>query len=78
MFSWDNISFLRIEDLENIKMKLQARLAECQGTVENLNSKLIQLEKSKAQIQVIQKLRAIDLTFYIICISESFNLNISH
>ena len=35
-------------------MKLQARLAECQGTVENLNSKLIQLEKSKAQIQVIQ------------------------
>ena len=49
-------------------MKLQARLAECQGTVENLNSKLIQLEKSKAQIQVIQKLRAIDLTFNIICI----------
>ena len=59
-------------------MKLQARLAECQGTVENLNSKLIQLEKSKAQIQVIQKLRAIDLTFYIICIPESFNTNISH
>ena len=34
-------------------MKLQARLAECEGTVENLNSKLMQLEKSKAQIQVL-------------------------
>ena len=42
----------RIEELESSKMKLQARLAECEGTVENLNSKLMQLEKSKAQLQV--------------------------
>jgi len=41
----------RIEELENTKMKLQARLAECEGTVENLNSKLVMLEKSKSQLQ---------------------------
>ena len=45
------ISLSRIEELENTKMKLQARLAECEGTVENLNNKLISLEKSKAQLQ---------------------------
>jgi hypothetical protein len=37
--------------LENTKLKLQARLAECEGTVENLNTKLVQLEKSKAHLQ---------------------------
>ena len=31
---------------------LKARLAECEVTVESLNSKLMQLEKSKAQLQV--------------------------
>ena len=41
----------KIEELENTKLKLQARLAECEGTVENLNTKLIQLEKSKAHLQ---------------------------
>jgi len=41
----------KIEELENIKMKLQARLAECEGTVENLNTKLVNLEKSKAHLQ---------------------------
>merc|ERR1719204_2342150 len=41
----------KIEELEHIKMKLQARLAECEGTVENLNSKLINLEKHKATLQ---------------------------
>ena len=41
----------RIEELENAKMKLQARLAECEGTVDNLNTKLVMLEKSKAQLQ---------------------------
>ena len=30
----------------------KARLAECEVTVESLNSKLMQLEKSKAQLQV--------------------------
>ena len=58
----------KIEELESTKMKLQvmmvilmlmkytelskARLAECEVTVESLNSKLMQLEKSKAQLQV--------------------------
>jgi len=41
----------KIEELESVKMKLQARLAECEGTVENLNTKLVNLEKSKAQLQ---------------------------
>jgi len=41
----------KIEELENTKMKLQARLAECEGTMEQLNSKLVQLEKSKGQLQ---------------------------
>ena len=31
---------------------MQARLAECEVTVESLNSKLMQLEKSKTQLQV--------------------------
>merc|ERR1711915_299777 len=41
----------KIEELESIKMKLQARLAECEGTVENLNTKLVNLEKSKTHLQ---------------------------
>ena len=41
----------KIEELESSKLKLQARLAECEGTVENLNNKLMQLEKSKAALQ---------------------------
>ena len=32
----------------------KARLAECEVTVESLNSKLMQLEKSKAQLQVFR------------------------
>ena len=39
--------------IENIS--LQARLAECEVTVESLNSKLMQLEKSKTQLQVKRK-----------------------
>ena len=34
---------------------MQARLAECEVTVESLNSKLMQLEKSKTQLQVQDK-----------------------
>merc|ERR1712098_903276 len=41
----------KIEELENVKMKLQARPAECEGTVENLNSKLVNLEKHKTHLQ---------------------------
>merc|ERR1719400_3034290 len=33
------------------KMKLQARLSEAQGTIEQLNAKLGQVEKAKAKIQ---------------------------
>ena len=32
-------------------MKLQARLAECESTVDNLGTKLDNLEKSKAKLQ---------------------------
>merc|ERR1719361_1359118 len=32
-------------------MKLQARLTEAQGTIENMNSKLSQLEKAKVKLQ---------------------------
>merc|ERR1711953_670237 len=35
----------KAEELEMSKMKLQARLAEAQGTIEQLNAKLGQLEK---------------------------------
>merc|ERR1712020_122218 len=37
----------RIEELEATKLKLQARLAESESTMENLNGKLIALEKAK-------------------------------
>merc|ERR1719422_1444653 len=41
----------KAEELEMAKMKLQARLAEAQGTIEQLNSKLGQLNRSKQKIQ---------------------------
>merc|ERR1711988_1445750 len=41
----------KAEDLEMAKMKLQARLAEGQGTIEQLNAKLSLLEKARAKIQ---------------------------
>merc|ERR1711899_81039 len=37
----------RIEELEATKLKLQARLAESESTMQNLNGKLIALEKAK-------------------------------
>merc|ERR1712062_957272 len=39
----------KAEELEMSKMKLQARLAEAQGTIEQMNAKLSQLEKAKAK-----------------------------
>merc|ERR1719483_1562251 len=42
----------KIEDLEMITLKLQARLSESQGTISQLNSKLAQLEKAKAKLSV--------------------------
>ena len=41
----------KIEELEHTKLKLQARLAECESTVDNLGTKLDNLEKSKAKLQ---------------------------
>merc|ERR1712004_662693 len=41
----------KAEDIEMAKMKLQARLSEAQGTIEQLNAKLGQLEKAKAKSQ---------------------------
>ena len=38
--------------LKRENISIQARLAECEVTVESLNSKLMQLEKSKIQLQV--------------------------
>ena len=48
-FEQDGIA--KIEELEHTKLKLQARLAECESTVENVGSKLDNLEKSKAKLQ---------------------------
>ena len=40
-------AMIKVEELEATKVKLQARLAESESTMENLNSKLMALEKSK-------------------------------
>uniref|UniRef100_A0A0K2TA41 Myosin heavy chain 1 [Tribolium castaneum] n=2 Tax=Lepeophtheirus salmonis TaxID=72036 RepID=A0A0K2TA41_LEPSM len=40
----------KAEELEMSKMKLQARLAEAQGTIENLNGKYSMLDKSKIKL----------------------------
>ena len=41
----------KIEELEMTKLKLQARLAENEGTMENLNGKLMALEKARLIVQ---------------------------
>merc|ERR1712218_751769 len=41
----------KAEELEMAKMKLQARLTEAQGTIENMNGKLRQLDNAKNKIQ---------------------------
>ena len=41
----------KAEELETVKLKLQARLSEGQSTIEQLNSKLYQLEKSKGSLE---------------------------
>ena len=47
---YENDAMGKIEELEMTKLKLQARLAESEGTMENLNSKLMVLEKAKLQV----------------------------
>merc|ERR1719481_486727 len=39
------------EELEMTKMKLAARNTEAEATVDNLNAKLVQIEKAKSKIQ---------------------------
>merc|ERR1712158_203766 len=41
----------RAEEIEMTKMKLQARLSECQGTIEQLQLKVAQIEKAKVKLQ---------------------------
>merc|ERR1712226_304966 len=41
----------KAEELEMSKMKLQARLTEAQGTMENLNAKLHQLDVARGKLQ---------------------------
>merc|ERR1712088_110928 len=41
----------KAEDIEMNKLKLQARLTEAQGTIEQLNLKAAQIEKAKAKVQ---------------------------
>ena len=40
------------EDLEMAKTKLQARLSEAQGTIEQLNAKFAQVERAKGKLQI--------------------------
>merc|ERR1719492_167706 len=49
---YENEGLAMAEELEMAKMKLQARLSEAQGTIEQLSAKLGQLEKAKAKIQI--------------------------
>ena len=44
---FENEAITKIEEHEAAKMKLQARLNESESTIENLNNKLVILEKSK-------------------------------
>merc|ERR1711899_484013 len=48
---YENEGLAKAEDLEMTKMKLQARFSEAQGTIEQLNAKLGQVEKAKSKIQ---------------------------
>ena len=41
----------KCEDLESSKLKLQSRLAEAEGAIQNLNRKAMAVEKEKMQIQ---------------------------
>merc|ERR1712018_264881 len=48
---YESEGLAKAEELEMSKMKLQARLSEAQGTIEQLNAKLGQLDKAKAKFQ---------------------------
>merc|ERR1719225_880228 len=48
---FENEGLAKAEEIEMTKMKLQARLTESTGTIEQLQLKVAQLEKAKAKIQ---------------------------
>merc|ERR1711935_446379 len=48
---YESEGLAKAEELEMSKMKLQARLSEAQGTIEQLNARLGQLEKARCKIQ---------------------------
>merc|ERR1712012_1084823 len=48
-FEKDGIA--KAEELEMVKLKMQARLSEAESTITQLNSKLSQLDKAKAKLQ---------------------------
>ena len=58
----------KIEELEMTKLKLQARLTESEGTMDNLNSKLMSLEKAKLAVtkeieDLVHKVDQINMVF---------------
>merc|ERR1719369_2289327 len=48
---YEKEALAKAEDLEMAKMKMQARLAEAQGTIEQMNAKLFQLERARGKLQ---------------------------
>merc|ERR1711915_566091 len=48
---YESEAVAKAEELEMTKMKLVARLTEAEGTIQNLNAKLHQVEKSKGKLQ---------------------------
>merc|ERR1712038_287093 len=48
---YENEALIKAEELEMVKLKLQARLSEGESTIEQLEGKLRQLENSKTKIQ---------------------------
>merc|ERR1719495_1739358 len=49
---YERDALAKAEELEMSKMKMQARLAEAQGTIEQMQAKLAQLERSRDKLQV--------------------------
>jgi len=48
---YESDGLAKAEELEMSKMKLQARLTEASGTIEQLNAKLAQVDKAKVKLQ---------------------------
>merc|ERR1711992_246244 len=48
---YENDAVAKAEDLEMTKMKLSARLTEAESSIENMNSKLHQIEKARTKLQ---------------------------